>query len=1028
MHTTRWFERWADGLRNSFDQHRFAPVHMVALSGFVAAVFGSLVNREAWGQGTCSRFSFLDFELTFSARSFFSLLRLAGDCRDGVLHSLVRSDIAFAIAYPFFLCALYLWVERYRRFAPNAPQQAPTRTGTRPPMTSSLLVLLPFAIGAFDIFAENLVLYFAAKLPEQSSSAAALVWAGSFGASCKWAMIALYVIGLVAMTIRGPRWHVVWRIRYSIFAVLFGAAPLLAVPQGQDILQRLVEGAHPLVRVSVAVLVIAMTALVIWYGARVLTRARDPGETPDAWEVFFERQIPRMVGLAFMLLSALAFARAGNGAKRFAAVAVVSYLLVLGLARTKSKRRTAVEGTSRWGAPGSGGVLQAIGKRVLPAYARVDPLVTERAGRACIGVVLGALSVLPDTLSPLHFLPNVRDTGGLRLGAYLLLAFAWVLYFVVYFRRDLKILREKEPNEALMILRCEREKGRTERAADFDISEIPRDVKAKVVVAALVSAAFFAMYTWATVPVARFVGPLVVLATATANMVFVGSFLAVLGRRLQFPIVLLLLALALAFSRWNDNHAVRLIEPSTRSDTGDARIAIDARLAAWLRAHGGVSPSADSSARATGRIPLVLVAAAGGGLRAAYWTALSLATLQDRDTTFASHVFAMSGVSGGSLGIGVFAAMRHDMSGSTGTRDCQASDRGPAQVMVPCVRRFMTEDYLSPVLAKLLAPDFAQWFLWFPVRRFDRAMALEDSWEQSYDKTMGDTTLQMGLRTLFTEAQAAQGVPPLLLNSTHVETGRRYIASTFAPDTVYLDAVDVLSVLGGPDLRLSTAMHNSARFTYVSPAGRLERHDGDAYGAVVDGGYFENSGLATLNDLRRALASLLDAQTEPALRAVAQRVDLVVLYLCNDPVGCRRDTDSASSRLATKRAAGGEWFAPLRALLATRDARGAFARAETARELAERPTGAHAGFFYQLNVCDSLSAPLDPAAKDSIATVRDRVVNPPLGWLLSAPARRWMDFSLESSSADDRGASCQGRNARTLADLLDRVRGARAGS
>ena len=49
-----------------------------------------------------------------------------------------------------------------------------------------------------------------------------------------------------------------------------------------------------------------------------------------------------------------------------------------------------------------------------------------------------------------------------------------------------------------------------------------------------------------------------------------------------------------------------------------------------------------------------------------------------------------------------------------------------------------------------------------------------------------------------------------------------------------------------PDLRLSTAALLSARFPIISPAGVL-RNDADAsFGdRVVDGGYFENSGLST---------------------------------------------------------------------------------------------------------------------------------------------------------------------------------------
>ena len=52
----------------------------------------------------------------------------------------------------------------------------------------------------------------------------------------------------------------------------------------------------------------------------------------------------------------------------------------------------------------------------------------------------------------------------------------------------------------------------------------------------------------------------------------------------------------------------------------------------------------------------------------------------------------------------------------------------------------------------------------------------------------------------------------------------------------------------------STAAHNSARFTYVSPAGKLvSSRKGQNRGYVIDGGYFENYGALTALELARQL-------------------------------------------------------------------------------------------------------------------------------------------------------------------------------
>src|SRR5699024_886813 len=115
------------------------------------------------------------------------------------------------------------------------------------------------------------------------------------------------------------------------------------------------------------------------------------------------------------------------------------------------------------------------------------------------------------------------------------------------------------------------------------------------------------------------------------------------------------LLLFVAFSSGNDNHAVALLDdgaPFLRRD-------IDRHMDAWLQAR------VDGGELAPGRaFPLYLVAAEGGGIRAAYWAGVVLAKLQDDSRgRFSRHVFGMSGVSGGSLAVSSFAALVADGAG-----------------------------------------------------------------------------------------------------------------------------------------------------------------------------------------------------------------------------------------------------------------------------------------------------------------------------------------------------------------------------
>src|SRR4030088_2025031 len=56
-------------------------------------------------------------------------------------------------------------------------------------------------------------------------------------------------------------------------------------------------------------------------------------------------------------------------------------------------------------------------------------------------------------------------------------------------------------------------------------------------------------------------------------------------------------------------------------------------------------------------LPIVLVAAAGGGVRASYWTSLILSRATDQAPILRQRLFMGSGVSGGSLGLAIYRAL-----------------------------------------------------------------------------------------------------------------------------------------------------------------------------------------------------------------------------------------------------------------------------------------------------------------------------------------------------------------------------------
>jgi hypothetical protein len=282
-------------------------------------------------------------------------------------------------------------------------------------------------------------------------------------------------------------------------------------------------------------------------------------------------------------------------------------------------------------------------------------------------------------------------------------------------------------------------------------------------------------------------------------------------------------------------------------------------------------------------VPMLIVATAGGGIRAAYWTATILERLENDLRTEPSGqsfgdktgheglmrnlLFAISGVSGGSVGAAAYAAAVHDY-------EVNSAAIKPTN--------YLKEDFLAPGLASMffidgpsnVLPDLGQ---------IDRGEALELGFEYA-SRTKGDKDGLVSHKFL-SFFPAIDGTaktdfwrPALLFNATHQETGRRIITSHIKVERdVFLDSYDALQVLGS-DVRLSTAAHNSARFTYVSPAGNVISATKPSHnrGYVIDGGYFENYGARTALELARKAIDAIDPKHE-------NKVKLVVLQISSDP-------------------------------------------------------------------------------------------------------------------------------------------------
>jgi hypothetical protein len=340
-----------------------------------------------------------------------------------------------------------------------------------------------------------------------------------------------------------------------------------------------------------------------------------------------------------------------------------------------------------------------------------------------------------------------------------------------------------------------------------------------------------------------------IIISVAAAWVFVGTFfLALPGEILRLPIASLVVLFAIIASviGCSDNHTVRVVEGTPPP----AATPLNKAFEMWWK---DVPKSAEP-------VPLVLVATAGGGSRAAYWTTKVLGQLELDHPGFYKHIFAISSVSGGSLGAVVYRTMLNDVAADNSSNSAEwwcpeKNGKATKHNLVHCGLKTIDNDFLGPTFLTGLYADLTQRFL--PGSLFpDRAGALERSWETAWQKAMPASSL--GLDAPFHSLwSGTTWLPALIINGTSEKTGRRIITSNLLiePDR-FTDAIDFFTkVRPKTDIPVSTAAHNSARFPYIDAAGTLITAGFGMTDRIVDGGYFENFGAGSIYDLLRALNS-----------------------------------------------------------------------------------------------------------------------------------------------------------------------------
>ena len=269
--------------------------------------------------------------------------------------------------------------------------------------------------------------------------------------------------------------------------------------------------------------------------------------------------------------------------------------------------------------------------------------------------------------------------------------------------------------------------------------------------------------------------------------------------------------------------------------------------------------------------PIVLVAAAGGGIQASAWTVKVLSGLETKlddlqPGIFAQSVRLLSGVSGGSTGVMYYVHSAYPF-----------TDAPMEQKRLDAALKAAESSSLESAVQGLAYTDLHRFFVPFFIQdKFhDRAQALERAWIENGDdafESMGIPSLSRATLKGWREDLNKGEKPAVIFNSTVVETGQRFSFSTshFRRDQIAQGQDDFDLHYDGLDIDIVTAVRLSATFPFVSPAARPYRIGGQPPGGktdkdglhFVDGGYFDNSGLVALSTWLDS--ALKDLVTKPS--------------------------------------------------------------------------------------------------------------------------------------------------------------------
>lgn len=263
--------------------------------------------------------------------------------------------------------------------------------------------------------------------------------------------------------------------------------------------------------------------------------------------------------------------------------------------------------------------------------------------------------------------------------------------------------------------------------------------------------------------------------------------------------------------------------------------------------------------------PIIMVAADGGGLRAAYWTLLVMNKLDSlTGSSFSNQVFLCTGISGGGIGLGMYTHHR-------------ATDKDLAERM-QLTERIAATNFLSGDLSGIFGKELLTYML-PSVFNFSFLEDRAEAMARHYFELQGVADYEAFKKASFHKLWATKkdSLPLLVVNTARTEDGSRGVVHPldYKIDTLG-GYVDLSSNFNGALISYPDAVFLTNRFPFFSPAGRIE-----GKGHFVDGGYLENSGLSTIFYYLNKLGQTKNARQKEIFKQLLKR-KIIIVSINND--------------------------------------------------------------------------------------------------------------------------------------------------